>query len=356
VRPQPSRPSDNRLRIKTLALASGIVALATAVTAIAANVSGGPPRNSGAPQQTATQQTATYAAATGSPVASPPAASPGRSGASAGPSGASPGPSVGPPRQSGAPSSGAALASHYAAQLTGFTPAASLAGTWGDGSSWSDKSTVGRATFADGKLTFSYTARHSGVDSALTDGTGGACVSVSDDGISFNEVPMAASPSVNATYPDVFSGTITVAAFMPGTYALIWGCSNSLYSTESIPIGTLNGTSIRPPQVDVYGNWIWFVTSLDYTSSTTTVHLATISGNGVLQEPGKIWHLGDVNRKVIASAQSTVMNVAGQSTRTFNGSSKVVYLEITFPTATHGLYLYCDDELNPQIGGDGALP
>ena len=350
MRPQPSRPPGNRLRIKMLALAASIVTLATTATAIAVNMGGGPPRNAAASQRSATQQAATHAAPTGSPVASQPAASPSQPGASA--IAAVPSPS-----QSGAPSSGAALASHHASQLTGFTPAASLAGTWGDGSSWSDKSTVGKATFADGKLTFSYTARHSGVDSALTDGTGGACVSVSDDGISFNEMPMAASPSVNATYPDVFSGTITVAAFMPGAYALIWGCSNSLYSTESIPIGTLNGTSIRPPQVDsVDGNWIWFITSLDYTSSSTTVHLATISGSGVLQEPGKVWHLADANRKVIASAQSTATNVAGQSTRTFNGSSKVVYLEITFPTATRGLYLYCDDELNPQIGGAGALP
>jgi hypothetical protein len=362
--PRPSRPPGNGFRIKTLALTSGGVVLATAAIAIVANMGAGPPRNAGATRQAATRQAATYAGPTESPVASRPAASPEQSAASPEQSAASPeqsagapGQSAGAPGQSAAPSSGAAAVSHYASQLTGFTPAASLAGTWGDGSSWSDKSTVGRATFADGKLTFSYTARHSGVDSALTDGTGGACVSVSDDGISFSEVPMAASPSASGTFPDVFSGTITVAAFMPGTYALIWGCSNSLYSTESIPIGTLNGTSIRPPQVDnVYGNWIWFITSLDYTSSTTTVHLATISGNGVLQEPGKIWHLADANRKVIASAQSTVTNVAGQSTRTFNGSSKVVYLELKFPTARHGLYLYCDDELNPQIGGAGALP
>ena len=144
---------------------------------------------------------------------------------------------------------------------------------------------------------------------------------------------------------------------MPGTYTLIWGCSNSLYTTESIPIGTLKGTSVRQPQVDdVYGNWAWFVTSLDYTSSTTTVHLATISGNGVLQESGKIWHLADGNRNIIASAQSSVTDVSGQATRTFNGSSKVVYLEITFPTPRHGLYLYCADELSPQIGGPGSLP
>jgi hypothetical protein len=334
----------SRFRTRTLVLTSGIVALTAAVIAAGANMGGGAPRNAGVPQRTATR-----AATTGSPATPRPGASPGQSGAAPGQSGAAPG-------QSGAPSSGAALSPHYASQLTGFTPAA-LAGTWGDGSSWTDKSTIGRTAFADDKLTFSYTARHSGVDSALTGGTGDACVRVSDDGISFNEVPMAASPSAGATYPDDFSGTITVAAFMPGTYTLVWGCANSLYTSESIPIGTLKGTSIRPPQVDdLYGDWVWFITSLDYTSSTTTIHLATISGKGVLQEPGKIWHLADGNRKVAASAQSTVTNVAGQATRAFNGSSKVVYLEITFPTATRGLYLYCDDELSPQIGGAGGLP
>ncbi len=341
-----ARPAHgNRFRTKTLVLTSGIVALAVAATAVVANTGGGPPPTAGAPQQTATRATTT-----GSPAAPRPGASSRQPGTPS----RQPGASAGRP---GAPSSGAALSPHYATQLTGFTPAAPLAGIWGDGSSWTDKSAVGRTTFADDKLTFSYTARHSGVDSALTDGTGGACVRVSDDGISFNEVPMAASPSVDATYPDDFSGTITVAAFMPGTYTLVWGCSNSLYTTESIPIGTLKGTSIRQPQVDdLYGNWVWFITSLNYTSSSTTIHLATISGNGVLQEHGKIWHLADGNRKVAGSAQSTVTNVAGQATKTFNGSSKVVYLEITFPGATRGLYLYCDDELNPQIGGAGGLP
>jgi Protein kinase domain len=345
----------SRFRIRTLVLTSGIVALTVAAMAAAANIGGGAPRTAGQPQRTAAPATTVGPPAT---TAGPPATTAGPPATTTGtPAGtpAAPRPSASS-GQSGAPSSGAAPAPHYASQLTGFTPVA-LVGTWGDGSSWTDKSTIGRTTFADDELTFSYTARHSGVDSALTDGTGDACVRVSDDGISFNEVPMAASPSADATYPDAFSGTMTVAAFMPGTYTLVWGCSNSLYSAESIPIGTLKGTSIRPPQVDdLYGDWIWFITSLDYTSSTTTIHLATISGNGVLQEPGKIWHLADGNRKVAASAQSTVTNVAGQATRTFHGSSKVVYLEITFPTATRGLYLYCDDELSPQIGGAGGLP
>ena len=325
--PAPYRPVTRRrgrFTAKTIAWTSGIAAVLIAAIAIVANNGGN------SPTSTSALQGATVGAATADGPAVP---------------------------QSGEPSTRTALPTHYTSRITGFTPAATLSGKWGDGSSWADSSTVGIARFANDELTFSYTARHSGEDSALTEGTGGACVSVNDDGVTFNEAPMTASPSIDATYPDDFSGSITVAAFMPGTYTLTWDCNDSLYTSESLPLGTLKGTSIRHPQVDdMYGSWIWFVTAVDYTSTTTTVYLATISENGVLQEGGKIWHLADENGNSIASAQSKVTNVAGQANQVFGGSSKVVYLAIKFPIGKHGLKLYCADELNPGLNDTDRLP
>ena len=209
---------------------------------------------------------------------------------------------------------------------------------------------VGATHLANGELTFSFVARHSGADSALTLGTGGACVTVSAGSVTFDEMPMAAMPSIDATYPDDFSGSITVAAFMPGTYTLKWGCNNAaLYDVEAISLGTLQGTSLGQPHIDQnYGSWVWFVTEVDYTAAKTTVRLTTISENGMFKLGDNTWYLASErqigNGGVTATAKSVVSRIIGQENQTFGRqvrSSNLLLRSIpelvasTFTTTTH---------------------
>ena len=256
----------------------------------------------------------------------------------------------------------AALPAHYASSITAFAPAAKHTGTWTennyDGSSSQDSVSVGATHLANGELTFSFVARHSGADSALTLGTGGACVTVSAGSVTFDEMPMAAMPSIDATYPDDFSGSITVAAFMPGTYTLKWGCNNAaLYDVEAISLGTLQGTSLGQPHIDQnYGSWVWFVTEVDYTAAKTTVRLTTISENGMFKLGDNTWYLASErqigNGGVTATAKSVVSRIIGQENQTFGSAGQIVQLTVTFHTGTRGLYFYYDDSYGPQDEGE----
>jgi pimeloyl-ACP methyl ester carboxylesterase len=259
------------------------------------------------------------------------------------------------------PTTGSGAGHQYSAQITGFTPAADRTGTWHQ-ESWDkkstadDSSTVGIATYADNELTIPYTVHHSGDAglSGVTRGTSSACVEVQASGVTFAEVPMAASPPVIGgpwPYPDNYSGSITVAAFIPGIYTLVWSCADvASWSPEPVPVGTLAGTSIADPVHDeMYANWIWYVMSVDYTSSTTTVSVAAISGNGVVTpEAGDTWYLyqwssPDAPSNLVATATAKVAKTKGQSNTLFGEAGQIYYLTVTFPVATHGLHFY-DDE------------
>jgi hypothetical protein len=127
--------------------------------------------------------------------------------------------------QAGASSGTAGGQTPYTSTLTGFTPATPLARTWNE-DGFQDSVSVTSVHLADGSLTLSCTARHSGVSSALSEGMSDACLVLPGD---FIEAPSAATPGFDTpplTGNGSYSGTLTFPVLSPGQYVLSWGCQN----------------------------------------------------------------------------------------------------------------------------------
>jgi hypothetical protein len=246
--------------------------------------------------------------------------------------------------QAGVPSGSTGGQAPYRSTLTGFTPAAQLARTWNE-DGFQDSVSITSVRLANGSLTLSYTARHSGTSSALSEGTSDACLVLPGG---FIERPSTATPGFDApplTGNGRYSGTLTYPVLSPGSYALSWGCQNldPNNPTENITLGTATGTSVGAPQLDeVYGAYVWYVTGVRYTASTTAVTVAAISGTSEFTIP-ETWTLspsatsaGPGTLQAASVADSTVQSNGGGSA-TGNGGY-LTQLTVTFPTGRHGLY------------------
>jgi pimeloyl-ACP methyl ester carboxylesterase len=244
--------------------------------------------------------------------------------------------------------SGAGGQTPYTSTLTGFTPAAQLSHTWNeriwDGDTYQDSLSVTSVQLTGDSLTLSYTAQHSGVSSALSEGTSDACLVLPGDYI---EEPSAATPGSDApplTGNGSYSGTLTFPVLSPGSYVLSWGCQSldPNNSSENITLGTATGASVGAPQVDeVYGGYVWYVTGVSYTGSRTTVNVTVISNTSEFTTPSA-WTLSPQSTSVGAGtiqANSVVDRTvqSGISGSTGEGGN-VTQLTVTFPTGQHGLY------------------
>lgn len=255
-------------------------------------------------------------------------------------------------------SPGGAEGSQYASSLTGFVPAAQLSKVWSlttwDGTPSRDALTITSVRLANGELTLSYVAQHSGADTALTEGTADACIQVGDDG--FWAAPTQATPGFDdAPIPGDYSGTLTFPALSPGTYVLSWGCGSldPNYQSENITLGTATGTSVGPPQVDpLYGSYTWYVTRVRYTASTTTVTLTTIASTTLFTSPTS-WALDPPDQfspgdawGVASQANSVVTGTYEHAGNTTGNGGYTAYLTVTFPTGRQGMYFVFKGALN----------
>lgn len=236
----------------------------------------------------------------------------------------------------------------YTSTLTGFTPAAQLSKdrneTLWDGTPYRDALAVTSIHLAGSELTLSYTAQHSGASSALSEGTSDACLVLPGGYI---EAPSTATPGLDTpplTGNGSYSGTLTFPVLSPGSYVLSWGCQHldPNNSPENITLGTATGTSVGAPQLDeIYGNYVWYVTDVRYTASTTTVSVTVISTTSEFTTP-ETWTLspsatsvGPGTLQASSVADSTVQSSAGSAT---GNGGYVTQLTVTFPTGQHGLY------------------
>ena len=249
--------------------------------------------------------------------------------------------------QAGATSGSTGGQTPYTSTLTGFTPAAQLSKVWNetlwDGTPYRDSLAVTSIHLAGGELTLSYTAQHSGASSALSAGTSDACLVLPGGYI---EAPSAATPGFD-TSPisgnGSYSGMLTFPVISPGSIVLSWGCQhldpNNL--AENITLGAATGTSVGAPQMDeLYGAYLWYVTGVRYTASTTTVSVTAISSDSQFTTP-ETWTLSTAVGTGTTIQASSVPHSTVQSgddgSATGNGGY-LTQLTVTFPTGQHGLY------------------
>ena len=250
--------------------------------------------------------------------------------------------------QTGTPSGSTGGPARYTSTLTGFTPAPQLSKVWNgtlwDGTPYRDALAVTSIHLAGSELTLSYTARHSGASSALSEGTSDACLVLPGGYI---EAPSTATPGFD-TPPlagnGSYSGTLTFPVLSPGSYVLSWGCQNldPNNSSENITLGNATGTFVGAPQLDeVYGAYVWYVTGVRYTASTTTVTVTAISTTSEFTTP-ETWTLSPSATSAGPSTlkASSVTDGTVHSTGSVTGQGGyVTQLTVTFPTGQHGLYL-----------------